>query len=57
MSSHFARATGSEIRIFRKSAGTLCTTPREIAFGAMDFILQGYGESSGGVGLTVHLEH
>jgi len=32
MSSHFARAAGSEMRAFRKSAGTLCTGPAEIAF-------------------------
>jgi len=32
MSSHFARAAGSEMRTFRKSAGTLCTAPAEIAF-------------------------
>ena len=39
MSSHFARASGSEIRAFRKSAGTLCTAPDEIAVLLMDFIL------------------
>jgi hypothetical protein len=39
ISSHFSRATGSEIRTFRKSAGTLCTAPGEIAFLAMGFIL------------------
>ena len=39
MSSHFARATGSEMRTFRKSGGTLCTAPGEIAFLLMDFIL------------------
>src|SRR6478672_11799384 len=33
--SHFSRATGSEIRTFRKSAGSLCTAPREIALLAM----------------------
>ena len=32
MSSHFSRAAGSEMRTFRKSAGTLCTAPAEIAF-------------------------
>jgi hypothetical protein len=37
MSSHCARATESERRTFRKSAGTLCTTPGEIAFFVMDF--------------------
>ena len=42
ISSHFARAAGSEMRTFRKSAGTLCTAPGEIAFLAMDFILHGY---------------
>ena len=31
MSSHFARAAGSEMSTFRKSAGTLCTAPGEIA--------------------------
>jgi hypothetical protein len=41
-SSHFARVAGSEMRAFRKSAGMLCTTPAEIAFSAMDFILHGY---------------
>ena len=40
--SHFARASGSEVRTFRKSAGTLCTAPCEIAFLAMDFILYRY---------------
>ena len=39
ISFHFARAAGSEMRIFRKSAGTLCTAPGEIAFLVMDFIL------------------
>jgi hypothetical protein len=39
ISSHFARATASEIRTFRKSAGTLCTAPAESAFLVMDFIL------------------
>ena len=32
ISSHLARAAGSEIRTFRKSAGTLCTAPGEIVF-------------------------
>ena len=32
ISSHFARAAGSEMRTFRRSAGTLCTVPGEIAF-------------------------
>ena len=39
MSNHSARAIASETRAFRKSAGTLCTAPREIAFLVMDFIL------------------
>src|SRR5207245_10668694 len=39
MSSHFARATGSEIRTFRKSAGIWCTALEEIAFLLIDFIL------------------
>jgi hypothetical protein len=42
ISSHFARAAGSEMRTFRKSAGTLCTAPCEIAFLVMDFILYRY---------------
>jgi len=32
MSSHAARANGSVTSAFRKSAGTLCTTPLAIAF-------------------------
>jgi len=32
ISSHFARAIASEVMTFRKSAGTLCTAPGEIAF-------------------------
>ena len=47
ISSHFARAMGSEMRTFRKSAGTLCTAPGEIAFLVMDFILLRY---AGGLG-------
>jgi hypothetical protein len=47
ISSHFARAAGSEMRTFRKSAGTLCTAPGEIAFFAMDFILHGYAITLG----------
>ena len=39
MSSHFARAIASEVRAFRKSAGTLCTAPAEMAFLVTDFIL------------------
>src|SRR5215472_16384466 len=42
ISSHLARATGSEMRTFRRSAGTLCTAPGEMAFLAMDFILLRY---------------
>ena len=42
ISSHFARAAESEMRTFRKSAGTVCTAPGEIVFLPMDFILQGY---------------
>ena len=38
MSSHFARAAGSEMRTFRKSAGTLCTAQGEIAFLVIDFL-------------------
>ena len=37
--SHFARAAGSEMRTFRKSAGTACTAPRETALLVMDFSL------------------
>jgi len=39
MSSHFARAAESEMRAFRKSAGTECTIPCEIVFFGMDFIV------------------
>jgi len=39
MSSHCARASGSEMRTFRKSAGMLCTASGEIAFLVTDFIL------------------
>jgi hypothetical protein len=39
MSSHFARATASEARVFRNSAGTRCTGPEEIAFLLMNLIL------------------
>ena len=49
ISSHFARATGSEMRTFRKSAGRLCTAPAEIDLLVMDFILIRYA-----VGLEVH---
>src|SRR6516225_154355 len=37
ISSHFARAAGSEMRTFGKCAGTLCSGPREIAFLVMGF--------------------
>ena len=47
ISSHFARATGSEMRTFRKSAGTLCTAPGESAVLVMDFILHRYAISLG----------
>jgi hypothetical protein len=47
MSSHFASATGSEMRTFRKSAGTLCTAPGESAFLFMDFILHRHAISLG----------
>ena len=46
ISSHFARAAGSEMRIFRKSAGTPCTAPAEIAFSVIDFILHRYAIES-----------
>ena len=32
MSSHAARAAEAEVRVFRKSAGTLCTAPVAISF-------------------------
>jgi hypothetical protein len=47
ISSHFARAAASAMRAFRKSAGTLCTAPGEIAFLVIDCILQGYAGSLG----------
>ena len=47
ISSHFALATGSEMKTFRKSAGKLCTAPGEIAFLVMDFILPCYAISPG----------
>jgi hypothetical protein len=53
MSSHFARATGSEMRTIRKSGGTLCTAPGEIAFFLMDFILLRYGAGLGVLGCSV----
>jgi hypothetical protein len=40
ISSHFARAAGSDMRIFRRSAGTLWTAPRETEFFAMDLIVR-----------------
>ena len=46
ISSHFARAAESEMRTFRKSAGTLCTAPGEIPFLVMDFILHRLCRSS-----------
>ncbi len=59
ISSHFARAAGSEMRTFRKSAGTACTAPRETALLVMDFSLYppgvvlvcvvGYSERTSGV--------
>jgi hypothetical protein len=39
ISSHFARASESKMRTFRKSTGTLWTAPGEIAFLLMNFIL------------------
>ena len=50
ISSHFASAAGSEMRTFRKSAGTLCTAPAETIFLAMDFILHCYVISWGVLG-------
>jgi hypothetical protein len=32
------------MRTFRKSAGTLCTAPAEIAFLVIEFILQSFGK-------------
>jgi hypothetical protein len=40
--SHFARATESEMRTFRKSGGTVCTAPGEIVFMLINFILLRY---------------
>jgi hypothetical protein len=45
ISSHFARAAESEMRTFRKSAGTVCTAPGEIVFLPMGFIRYGYAIS------------
>src|SRR5215467_14362845 len=39
ISSHFARAAESERRVFRKSAGTVCTAPLETTFLVMNCIL------------------
>src|ERR1700741_4593951 len=39
ISSHFACATESEMRTFRKSGGTLCTAPGELAFLLINLIL------------------
>jgi hypothetical protein len=39
ISSNVARAAGSEMRTFRKSAGTSCTAPGEIVFWVIGFIL------------------
>jgi hypothetical protein len=50
ISSHFALATGSEMRTLRKSAGKLCTAPGEIALLVMDFILPCYAISPGVLG-------
>jgi ABC-type sugar transport system permease subunit len=40
ISSHAARADGAEARVFRKSAGTLCTTPVAISFLVMGVFYQ-----------------
>src|ERR1700693_2939354 len=53
ISSHFSRATVSEMRTFRKSGGTLCTAPGEIAFLLMDFILLRYPVALGVLGCSV----
>ena len=47
ISSHLARAAGSEVRAFRKSAGTLCSAPSETALLVMDFILHRCGRFAG----------
>src|SRR6266852_3526552 len=57
ISSHFARATGSEMRTFRKSAGTLCTAPGGNAFLVMDFILHPYAISLGSPRMPSELGH
>ena len=55
ISSHFVRATGSEMRTFRKSAGTLCTAPGESAFLFIDFILHRYAISLGSLRMPSEL--
>jgi hypothetical protein len=47
ISSHFSPAAASEMRTFRKSAGTLCAAPAELAFVLTDFILHRYAISAG----------
>jgi hypothetical protein len=41
------------MRTFRKSGGTLCTAPGEIAFLLMDFILLRYAVGLGVLGCSV----
>ncbi len=53
ISCHFAQATGSEMRTFRKSGGTSCTASGEIAFLLMDFILLHYAVGLGVLGSSV----
>jgi hypothetical protein len=55
ISSHFARDTGSEMRTFRKSAGTLWTAPGESAFLFIDFILHRYAISLGSLRMPSEL--
>src|SRR5215469_6012711 len=57
ISSHFARAAGSEMRTLRKSAGTLCTAPGEIAFLAMGFILNRHPISLGKARMLSEFDH
>ena len=40
ISSHAANATGSPLRTFRKSAGSLCTVPLEILFWSIKLLYQ-----------------
>jgi hypothetical protein len=54
ISSHFARAIASARRAFRKSPGTLCTAPEEMAFLVMDFILLCYASALGESALDEH---